>query len=132
VGGVSTGVEIRLIDEVEAWVEHVYVDDALERRRRLEGALERDELVLVETQVFVEVDGRKALRGTTSAGHEVVLGEDVTNQLMAIAHEAREVHLGDLLGDLGRQGRELARWDFYAAPFRVELSDALRERVRPA
>jgi hypothetical protein len=87
-------------------------------------------------------DGRTpAIAGTGGAGaHRLSLlggvstgvGEDVTNQLMAIAHEAREVHLGDLLGDLGRQGRELARWDFCAAPFRVELSDALRERVRPA
>jgi ATPase subunit of ABC transporter with duplicated ATPase domains len=34
------------------------------------------------------------------------------------------------LGDLRIGGSETTRWEFYAAPFRIELADDLRERLR--
>jgi ABC-type Fe3+/spermidine/putrescine transport system ATPase subunit len=34
------------------------------------------------------------------------------------------------LGDLRIGGSETTRWEFHAAPFRIELADDLRERLR--
>jgi CspA family cold shock protein len=124
VDALSTGVRIRLIDDVTA---SESVEPRLERRR-LRGELERGEVVVLEAQVFVEVEGER-VGGTTSLGHELRLGEDVVNQLLKLASEEREQHLGDLLGDLRREGSKLERWEFYSAPFRIELSDDLREYV---
>jgi hypothetical protein len=49
---------------------------------------------------------------------------------MRIALHAREDQFGELLGDL-RIGDDMdvTRWEFNAAPFRIELSPRLRERL---
>ncbi len=54
---------------------------------------------------------------------------DPTSELLRIAQEARELHLGDLLGDLRIGGYAITRFDFHAAPFRIELSPDLRDRL---
>jgi hypothetical protein len=61
---------------------------------------------------------------------EVDLDRDPTNQLVEAAHIARESNLGTVFGDLKNSGvTNLTRFEFYAAPFRIELTDALRERL---
>lgn len=101
----GTGVELRLLRDEGGWLGLVGQEDRLEARR-LEDLLESGRGVLVETQVFVDLeDGGRRL-------------------------DARDGHLGDLLGDLRIGGSDTTRWEFYAAPFRIELGDDLRERLR--
>lgn len=71
-------------------------EDRLEARR-LNAVLERGESLLVETQVFVELeeDGRRfRMGGTVSGAHDVSLAADPSSELLRIAQDAREVHLG--------------------------------------
>jgi hypothetical protein len=68
--------------------------------------------------------------GSVAGGHELDLGVDPIKPLLEIAHESREWHLPDLLGDLRAGGTLVSRWDFYAAPFRIQLSEELQAHVR--
>ncbi len=89
--------------------------------------------VFVEVQVFADVedDGRRyRIGGTVQQGEGVRLSDDPTTALLRIAQEARQLHLGNLLGDLRRSGSDITRFDWYAAPFRIELAQDLRERLR--
>lgn len=89
----------------------------------------------LEAQVFVEVQADATdLRFCGSIYTETLSqdGGDLINALVDAAHTARERHLGELLGDLRRAGVDVARWDFYAAPFRVEACDSLRNLVSAA
>ena len=89
--------------------------------------------VLVEVQVFAdpEDDGRRyRMGGTVGQGHAVRLSDDPTTALLGIAEEARQLHLGSLLGDLRRSGSNITRFDFYASPFHIELAQELGERLR--
>jgi hypothetical protein len=60
--------------------------------------------------------------------------EDPTSSLRRIVARCREGRLMDLLGDLKRGGEmlEMTRWEFYAAPFSIELSEGPRERLAGA
>jgi hypothetical protein len=58
---------------------------------------------------------------------ELSLGEDPTRSLIDIAYEQRELNLGGILGDLRIGGADVTRFECYAAPFRVELDESLRE-----
>jgi hypothetical protein len=88
--------------------------------------------VMLAVQVFVDLDNegsRSRVRGTVTAGEAVPLSEDPTRALVRIAQEARDMHLGDLLGDVRRGGCDVTRFEFYATPFQIELADDLRERL---
>ena len=52
-----------------------------------------------------------------------------TTDLLELAQHQRDANLGVLLGDLRRAGYDVTRWEFYASPFRIELSDELREQL---
>jgi hypothetical protein len=41
------------------------------------------------------------------------------------ARDARDTHLGDLLGDLRIGGCDVTRFEFHAAPCHIELADEL-------
>jgi hypothetical protein len=47
--------------------------------------------------------------------------------LAEAAYEARR-HIGDLYGDL----MGVRKWDLYAEPFRLELDEEVRARIRAA
>lgn len=116
----STGVELRLPTR---WPDKGEVPPAVD---------ERTGEVFVEAHVFAEMEdsGRRYRVGGSVAGGETLpLGEDPTTTLVRIAHEARELSLGDLLGDLRIGGCDLTRFEFYAAPFQIELAADLRERL---
>jgi hypothetical protein len=86
----------------------------------------------VEIQVFAELeDGPRPYRiGGSLDRASVSSTADPTKELVALAHEAREVHLGNLLGDLRSGGCDITRFEFYSSPFRIELSPDLREAFR--
>ena len=109
---------------------------------RLPSLSERDEQhavppareIPVVAQVFAEVeDGARRYRvgGTTvlSAGFGIAPGSDPTTALVRIAHETREEHLGELLGEIRMGGCDVTRFEFYAAPFKIELAAPLREAL---
>src|SRR4051794_5602024 len=116
----GTGVEVRLPRRWFDESDDPSVDD------------EKTNEVFVEFAVFadLEEDGcRYRMGGTVGRGDAVSLSDDPTTALLKIAQEARELHLGDLLGDLRIGGCDLTRFEFYAAPFHVELDQDLRERL---
>jgi hypothetical protein len=93
---------------------------------------ERTNEVFVEAEVFAEFgeDGhRSRFGGIVRSGGAVSLSGDPTTSLLEFAHLARELDLGDLLGDLRIRGSDLTRFEFYAAPFHVDLAQDLRERL---
>lgn len=55
------------------------------------------------------------------------LGRDPTTVLFRYADDAWENQ--QLMGDIGHGDIDITRFEFYAAPHRVELSPALRERL---
>ena len=88
--------------------------------------------VFVEVEVFADLEehGRRyRMGGTVGRGAAVSLSGDPTTSLLEIAHDARELQLGNLLGDLRISGSDLTRFEFYAAPFHVELAHDLRKRL---
>ena len=88
--------------------------------------------LLLEVQVFAELvdDGRHVrVGGSVGHGSSVSQAADPTTELLRIAHDARDTDLGDLLGDLRIGGLDVTRFEFHAAPFRIELGDTLRERL---
>ena len=81
----------------------------------------------------MEDDGRSyRVGGTTSWGSGLTSDSDPTSALVQIAYEARERHLGDLLGDMRIGDCDVTRFEFYAAPFHIELAEPLRELLEPA
>jgi len=90
--------------------------------------------VVVELQVFAELseNGTVSRTGGSVDRQTVAAGTDPTTRLIEIALDAREVHLGDLLGDVRNCGHDITRFEFYAAPFRIELAPSLRERFESA
>jgi hypothetical protein len=90
--------------------------------------------VVVELELFADVvleHGPEHRRGPVHFA-EIELDHDPTNQLLEAAHTARELNLGTIFGDLMIGGpTDLTRFELYAAPFRVELTDELRDRSGP-
>ena len=106
----------------------------LERERAEEAACERGELAFVGWHVFADLDDEgRAFRVGGSWGMErpIRLDEDPTSALLAIVEEER-CHLGNLFGDLRMGTMDVTRWEFYAAPFKVELSPGLQDRLAGA
>ena len=103
----------------------------LERERDEQAAYERGEVVFVGWHVFADLeDEGRSFRFGGSWGMErpIRLDEDPTSALLEIVAEER-YHLGDLLGDLRIGNMDVTRWEFYAAPFKVELSPGLQNRL---
>ena len=97
------------------------------------GADPAGEEIEVTAEVWAEVE-EDGQHGPVRVGGNfmhswVLLREDPTSQLMEIAHEQRELNLGCILGDLRIGGADVTRFECYAAPFRVELDDDLREQL---
>jgi hypothetical protein len=91
------------------------------------AAWQRGELVFVTATAFVEFDagdGAQRWIGTPQGPFAVDLGTDATSLLLAIAEQP-----DDLLADLGIAGYNVLRFDFNAAPRRLELGDSLREKL---
>ncbi len=101
----TTGVQLGLIREVNSWLQLIALQNRLEARR-LE-AIQSGQAVFIETHTFVDVerDGEHyRVNGTTAGPDEVSAQADPTSQLLRLAHGAREDRLGDILGDLPKEG----------------------------
>src|SRR4051812_27080560 len=87
--------------------------------------------LMVEIQIFAELEasGRKGRIGGSTDRAAISATEDPTKRLVDLAEEARELHLGPLLGDLRIAGCDLTRFEFYSAPFRIELAADLRSAL---
>jgi hypothetical protein len=96
-------------------------------RRAERAAWQRGELLFVTAAAFVEFDdgsGVTRWTGTPQGPFAVPLGTDATSLLMELA-----AYPDDLLPDLGIADYKLSRFDFFAAPRRVELGEGLRDRL---
>jgi hypothetical protein len=97
----------------------------------LSGRLDPPDGVSISVTLLadIEVDGRALRYQSAIATHEIELGRDPTNQLVAAADEMRDLGLGDLIGDIRRDELNVTRPELYTAPFRIELSPAVRDRL---
>ena len=90
-------------------------------------AWQRGELVFLSATAFVDFDAGEGLNrwtGTPQGPYGVALGTDATSFLLERAWD-----LDDLFGDLRMSDYRVSRFDFYAAPRRIELDDPLREKL---
>lgn len=96
-------------------------------RRGERAAWQHGKSVFVTASSFVEFDdgsGVTRWTGTPQGPFAVPLGTDATSLLIEFAE-----HPDNLLADLGIADYEVSRFDFYAAPRRLELGDGLRDRL---
>ena len=96
-----------------------------ERAERAES--KRGKLVFVTVSAFVEFidsDGPQRWMGTPQGPYAISLGADATSLLLELADRP-----DDLLPDLGIAGLHVPRFEFYAAPRRIELEESLRKRL---
>jgi hypothetical protein len=96
-------------------------------RRGERVAWQRGELLFVTATAFVEFDDGSGITrwtGTPQGQFAVRLGTDAASLLMDFA-----AYPDDLLSDLGSADYKVSRFDFFAAPRRVELGDGLRDRL---
>lgn len=88
--------------------------------------------VLVCCFAEVEIDGASERRPGSAHGGDDLDAEifdgagDPTTVLVEAGRRTHEL-LGNLLGDLRREGHDITRWEIYAAPFRIELTDEVRD-----
>lgn len=98
-----------------------------ELRQQL-AAWEAGEVLLLTHAAFVEFDDGSEIRrwtGTPQGPFPISTSASATTELLARAADWQE----DLLADLGISGYEVPRFDFYAAPRRIDLADELRNRL---
>ena len=107
--------------ELEQWV-------LLTPERRADrAAWARGGLLFVSVTAFVDFDagsGVERWTGTPQGPYAVPLSAAATSLLLDLADRPE-----DLLDELGIAGYKVRRFDFYAAPRRIELADGLRERL---
>jgi hypothetical protein len=100
--------------------------------RAIRQRVERGEVIEVRAQEFVDFEtgeGRVRWRGG-SLGLPIDVTRDPTVELLALAQG--DVRENGPFGDLRRSGFDVTRWEYYAAPHRLELSEHLRERLAGA
>ena len=114
-------------DPVGAYVDRVGVLTP-EARRALDE-WQRGEAVLLTCAAFAEVDdghGTRRFTGPPSGPHAVPTGRSATSDLLAFVDGNAA---DDLLAALGIHGVKVSRFDYYAAPHRIEVGDAVRRRL---
>lgn len=87
------------------------------------------EVVLLTCAAFAEVDadgGRRRFTGQPSGPHPIPTGRSATAALLSFVDGAAA---DDLLAALGIHGIRVSRFDYYAAPHRIEVGDAVRRRL---
>jgi hypothetical protein len=99
-------------------------------------AEKRGALVFVAGGTFADLedDGREyRVWGNFTGVRPIRLDVDPTSDLIEFAEDCRDDLKYNLQHDLRYGGEmDLTRWEFYSAPFAVELSDPLRERLASA
>lgn len=88
----------------------------------------------VVARTFVDFDdgrGRQRWGGAEHHGLRVSLADDATIDLLALAREAEDEGLIELLADMGIAGLAVTRWALMSAPRRYELAPELFARLAP-
>lgn len=114
-------------DPVGAYVDRVGVLTS-EARQALE-LWQQGEAVLLTCAAFAEVDdghGTRRFTGPASGPHVIPLGRSATADLLRFVDGNAA---DDLLAALGIHGVRVSRFDYYAAPHRIEVGDAVRRRL---
>ncbi len=114
-------------DPVGAYVDKIGVLTP-EARQSLE-AWRAGEVVLLTCVAFAEVDaggGRQRFTGPPSGPHAVPTHRSATADLLRFVDGTAA---DDLLAALGIHGIKVSRFDYYAAPHRIEVGDVVRRRL---
>lgn len=114
-------------DPVGAYVESVGF--LTPESRRAIDAWRSGDVLLLTCAAFAEVDDGHGVRrwgGAVQGPHPIPARGSATTALLGLI----EHQLDDLLPALGIQGLRISRFDFHAAPRRIELDDSIRRRLR--
>jgi hypothetical protein len=114
-------------DPVGAYVDRTGVL-TLEARHALEQ-WQQGEVVLLTCAAFAEVDdghGKRRFTGPSTGPHAIPIGRSATGALLAFVDGNAS---DDLLAALAIHGVKVSRFDYYAAPHRIELDDIVRRRL---
>ncbi|MDO8187339.1 hypothetical protein Q5424_12960 [Conexibacter sp. JD483] len=114
-------------DPVGAFVDKIGVLTP-EARQELD-AWRAGEVVLLTCVAFAEVDagsGRQRFTGQPSGPHAVPTHRSATADLLGFIDGSAA---DDLLAALGIHGIKVSRFDYYAAPHRIEVGDVVRRRL---
>jgi hypothetical protein len=138
----GTGVLLLLGEEFPQYPSFEFPDDLraemeaqLSPEERADRAAhKRGEILFVCWHVFanLEDDGRRFRVGGSWGGNRPIrLDEDPTSALLAVAEAARDSgNMGSLFGDLKIGEADVTRFEFHAAPSKVELSAHLHRALR--
>jgi len=128
----ATGVRLFLVSELPAFASDRPRPETPEARAERQ-AEESGDLVFVAVGGFCDCEDecrRYRFWGDFVAESPIRIDRDPTSELVAVAREWAPDRLDNIEFDLmyGGEG-ELTRWEFFSAPFSIELSDRLRERL---
>jgi hypothetical protein len=127
----ATGIRLFLASELPVLTMPQPLSPETPEQRAEHQAEKRGEIVFVATGAFADLEdeGRRYRFWSNFMGERPVrLDDDPTSQLVAIAEESRDDLRYNVQHDLRIGGdMDLTRWEFYSAPFTVELSVRLRE-----
>jgi hypothetical protein len=114
-------------DPVGAYVERMGV--LTQEARQALDAWRLGEVVLLTCAAFAEVDagsGRQRFTGRSSGPHPIPTHRSATADLLRFVDGSAA---DDLLAALAIHGIKISRFDYYAAPHRIEVGDAVRRRL---
>jgi len=114
-------------DPVGAYVERIGVLTPEARRALDDWRL--GEVVLLTCAAFAEVDagaGRQRFTGPPSGPHAIPTHRSATADLLRFVDGSAA---DDLLAALAMHGITVSRFDYYAAPHRIEVGEAVRRRL---
>lgn len=121
---VATGVRVDAHpDPGHAGAEHVPPEQPVDLVRWRAG-----QVAFVRLTSFVEFDDGSGVRrweGTPQGPHAVALAGSATSRLLELVDSMPDL----LLADLGISGMSASRFDFHAAPRRIDVDPALATRL---
>ncbi len=115
------------LDLVAARDRHDWSRLSTDQREELARA-RAGELLFVRMTAFVEFDrgqGAERWEGTPQGPWPVPLGRSATSALLRLVED----DLGGLEADLGISGLHVARFDYHAAPRRIDVAPELARRL---
>jgi hypothetical protein len=128
----ATGVRLFLVGELSFFAEGRPAPSTPEERANRDSE-ERGEVVFIALGAFCDLDddGREfRFWGDFVAERAIRTDRDPTSELLAVVKEWAEDRLYNIEYDLmyGNDGA-ITRWEFFSAPFAIELSEGLRTRL---
>ena len=113
----------------QAWTTASVVRTGVELRR-VDGAPADGVTGHLFADLEIGDEKTRVLGGAIHNRDDVVPGNDPMAELADVVETVKDLHRGDFYGELRIEGVDVTLWEFYAAPFQVELLLILRTTSR--